>query len=350
MTPPERPSKAPAPTPGAARRGGKPTLKTIAALSGLAVPTVSRALSDAPDIGAATKARVRQIARDVGYEPNRAGLGLRTGRTNVVSLVLAARFDMMNHTALLITTLAAELRRAGYNLIVTPYTPEQDPMDPVRQVVRTGMADALILNQMLPDDPRVRFLAERGFPFATHGRTDCGIAHPWYDYDNEAFGRIAIRELAARGCRSVAMIAPPRGQTYAEHMIAAAAAEAGAIGIAFEVAPDIDIASPREAIEESVARRLAGHAPVDGFVCASNTATMAAVASAEAAGRKVGADIQFFAKETASILKLFRREIVVVSEDLVRTGEFLSRAVLRAIRDPEAPPMQGLEAPGLDTL
>ena len=51
-----------------------PTLKTIAALSGLAVPTVSRALSDAPDIGTKTKERIRQIARDIGYVPNRAGV------------------------------------------------------------------------------------------------------------------------------------------------------------------------------------------------------------------------------------------------------------------------------------
>lgn len=325
---------------------GKPTLKTIAGLSGLAVPTVSRALSDAPDIGAATKKRVREIARQVGYQPNRAGQGLRTGRSNVVSLILAARCDMMNHTAVLITAMAAELRRSGYDLIVTPHSPDQDPMEPVRQVVRTGMADAIVLNQILPDDPRVRFLAERGFPFATHGRSECGIAHPWYDYDNAAFGRTAIAELASRGCRRVAMIAPPRGQTYAEHMISAAGAEAARRGIAFEVAPDIDIASPREAIAGSVARRLASGPRLDGYVCASNTATMSAVAAAEAAGRVLGRDIQVFAKETADILKLFRREIIVVGEDLVRTGEFLSRAVVQAIRDPDAAPLQALAPPG----
>ena len=37
----------------------RPTLKTIARLSGLAVTTVSRALNDAPDISEATMARVR---------------------------------------------------------------------------------------------------------------------------------------------------------------------------------------------------------------------------------------------------------------------------------------------------
>ncbi|MEL6809546.1 MAG: LacI family DNA-binding transcriptional regulator, partial [Pseudomonadota bacterium] len=63
--------------------GERPTLKTIARLSGLAVPTVSRALSDAPDIGKDTKRRIRDIAKRIGYRPNRAGVRLRTGRTNV---------------------------------------------------------------------------------------------------------------------------------------------------------------------------------------------------------------------------------------------------------------------------
>ena len=42
--------------------GEKPTLKTISRLSGMAVPTVSRALGDAPDISLETKAKVRRIA------------------------------------------------------------------------------------------------------------------------------------------------------------------------------------------------------------------------------------------------------------------------------------------------
>ena len=68
----------------------KPTLKTISRLTELAVPTVSRALHDAPDIGAETKRLVRRIADEIGYVPNRAGVRLRAGRTNVLSLVLSS--------------------------------------------------------------------------------------------------------------------------------------------------------------------------------------------------------------------------------------------------------------------
>ncbi|MEJ1992395.1 MAG: LacI family DNA-binding transcriptional regulator, partial [Maritimibacter sp.] len=97
----------------------KPTLKTIAEISGLAVATVSRALNDAPDIRADTKVLVRRIAAEVGYVPNRAGVRLRTGRTNVISLVMSTEHSMMNHTAQLIWSVAEELRHTPYHLIIS---------------------------------------------------------------------------------------------------------------------------------------------------------------------------------------------------------------------------------------
>ena len=57
-------------------------------MTGLGVTTVSRALKDAPEIGEETRRRVQLVARQVGYRPNRAGVRLRTGKTNVISLVL----------------------------------------------------------------------------------------------------------------------------------------------------------------------------------------------------------------------------------------------------------------------
>ena len=91
--------------------GERPTLKTISRMTGLAVATVSRALHDAPDIGSGTKKRVQETADRIGYRPNRAGVRLRTGKTNVISLVLSTDHDVMNHTARLITSIAGTLQR-----------------------------------------------------------------------------------------------------------------------------------------------------------------------------------------------------------------------------------------------
>ena len=179
------------------RDGDRPTLKTIAALTGLSIATVSRALKDAPDIGEDTKRRVREEAARVGYRPNRAGVRLRTGKTNVIALVVSTQEDVMNHTARLIYSVSAALKGSPYHMIVLPTVPGEDPMAPIRYIVETESADGVILNQTKPDDARVRYLSEHHFPFATHGRTDMGISHPYFDFDNEAFGRLGQRDIAA---------------------------------------------------------------------------------------------------------------------------------------------------------
>jgi LacI family transcriptional regulator len=47
----------------------RPTLKTIADITGLGVTTVSRALKDTHDISPRTKALVREVADQVDYTP-----------------------------------------------------------------------------------------------------------------------------------------------------------------------------------------------------------------------------------------------------------------------------------------
>lgn len=323
----------------------KPTLKTIAKLSGMAVPTVSRALGNAPDISADTKARIRRIADEIGYVPNRAGLRLRTGRTNVISLVMSAEHDMMNQTARLITSVGSGLRDTQFHLNVTPFFPGDDPMKPIRYIVENGSADAVIFNQILPDDPRVAYLMDKEFPFATHGRSNQSDQHAYYDFDNEAFARLGIEELVRRGRKNVLLIAPPIEQNYAREMVRGGEIAAQAAGIKLCISKRITSDSTNVQMREWVASKVAADPLIDGFICGSVNATMAAVAGMEAEGFEVGNDIDVVAKEAIPFLKFFRKEILVVLEDVSATGEYLARAAITAVRDPKAAPMQFLEVP-----
>ena len=327
------------------KAGSKPTLKTISRLSGLAVPTVSRALNDAPDIGAETKRLVRRIADEIGYVPNRAGVRLRTGRTNVLSLVLSTEHDVMNHTARLISSLAGALQGTAFHLIVTPYFPTDDPMKPIRYIVETGSADAVIFNQTQPRDPRVAWLMERGFPFATHGRTDWSAQHAYYDFDNNAFADIAVRRLARAGRRNILMVAPPQDQNYGRDTLTGAWRAAERTNVSLTVAPGINSDSASIGIRAAMTRLLTDNPGFDGIICSSTSATMASVAALETCGRRLGHDIDIFAKEAIPFLTLFRKEIIAIKEDVKEAGEFLARAAIQAIKEPHLPPMQGLDVP-----
>ena len=63
-------------------------LKDIAQLIGVSVMTVSKALRDEPDVSAATKARIKALARQMGYVPDSSAQGLRTKTTKFFGLII----------------------------------------------------------------------------------------------------------------------------------------------------------------------------------------------------------------------------------------------------------------------
>ncbi|WP_299144314.1 LacI family DNA-binding transcriptional regulator [uncultured Tateyamaria sp.] len=328
--------------------GERPTLKTIARLSGLAVPTVSRALADAPDIGKDTKARIRDIARQIGYRPNRAGVRLRTGRTNVISMVMSTEHDMMNHTARLISSVSSGIRHTPYHMIITPYFPDEDPMVPIRYIVETGSADGLIINQIEPEDPRVKYLMENKFPFVTHGRTAMCDQHAYFDYDNTAFGALAVRALAARGRTRIAMLAPPLTQTYGQNMVGGATQAAAELGVSFQVIPGADAHCDNPVIEQAMGPLYASDTPPDGLIASSIGGCVTMISSVEALGNQLTQDFDMVAKEAITFLRRYRAGIMIVDEDIDHAGNFLARALMHRISSPAEPPMQHLARPDPD--
>lgn len=67
------------------------SLKDISARCGVSVATVSKALNDHKDVSDATKQKLLQVAKEMGYFPNLQARALKTNRTynlGVMSLML----------------------------------------------------------------------------------------------------------------------------------------------------------------------------------------------------------------------------------------------------------------------
>ncbi|MFT4083892.1 MAG: LacI family DNA-binding transcriptional regulator [Nocardioides sp.] len=62
------------------------SLADVARAAGVAKATASRALSGRDDVGAATRARILDIAADMGYHPHRVAQALRTGRVGILAV------------------------------------------------------------------------------------------------------------------------------------------------------------------------------------------------------------------------------------------------------------------------
>ena len=322
----------------------RPTLKTLAEATGLAVTTVSRALKDAPEIAADTRERVQATAERMGYVPDRAAQRLRTGRTNVIAFILSPHEEILGFGTSMITGLTEALRQGPYHLVVMPQFLDQDAEAPVRHIMRNRLADAVVFCRTEPLDRRVKMLLEHDFPFVCHGRTELATPHPFVDYDNFRFAYLAARRLIERGRSNLVLINAPEPFTFRQHMLHGFMSAVRESGVGYELSEAVSIESPPEDIRRFALDRL-GEFDADGFVCGGEVSAMAVMAAIADSGRTVGSDADLVAKRTTPIFDQVRPGIDVIGEDLIGAGRKLGDLVLKRIEGAPVDELQWLDPP-----
>lgn len=331
------------------RRGlppsGKPTLKTIAGITGLAITTVSRALNNAPELAQDTRERVQKIAAEIGYLPDRTALRLKTGRTNVITVVMSPNENLLGYGSALTNGLTAAMRGSTYHLVVTPLFQNVSPIEPVRHVVQNRLADGIVFSRTEPRDERVRYLLELGFPFVSHGRTDWEEPHPFVDYDNFAYAKAAALRLAAKGRRHLSIILPEGHLSYSRHTRQGFLEGAREAGVNAEIPDEVSLGSPPDSVREYVIRRRGEKNAPDGYVCCSEVSAIAVIAGITDSCATVGQDVDVICKQATELFNNFRPRIETVFEDFAFAGQKLGELLIRRIRGEGAEALQVLDRP-----
>jgi LacI family transcriptional regulator len=336
------------PTNRGRRKSAKPTLRTIAELTGLAVTTVSRALSDDPVINHETRKRVHQVATEIGYSPDRAAQRLKTGRTNVISVLLDPHEEILGFGTSIMYGITTALQGTPYHLIVMPNFLKSSNVEAVQYIIRNNLADGLIFTRTEPLDPRVRLLIENDFPFVSHGRTEFTTPHPFVDYDNFAFAHQAARRLIAKGRTRLTIILPPLRLTFRQHMQHGFLTAVREAGIAYELPEGIDLDSPASALRDYFRNRVRQADPPDGLICPGEVSALATITGLYEVGHMLGRDYDIVAKQTSRLLGDIQPGVETIYEDLTAAGEQLGRLLLRRIGGEPAEALQLLQPPQLN--
>ncbi len=68
--------------------GSNITLKQLSSILGVSISTISKALNDSHEISDATKTRIVELAKLHNYQPNKIAVGLKSGKTNTIAVVI----------------------------------------------------------------------------------------------------------------------------------------------------------------------------------------------------------------------------------------------------------------------
>lgn len=330
---------------GAPGNGRRPTLKTIADLTGLSLSTVSLSLRGGTALKEETRKRVEEAAAQLGYVPDRAGVRLRTGKTNVIALVLDSAETSIDFARHMIQGIGEAIRGSRYHLTVAPEFDRTASVDTIRYILGNRTADGAIVTHTAPEDPRVKLMMDAGFPFVTHGRTRFTTPHAYHDFDSEKFAAMAVARLVQKGCRRLLLVNGDNTTTNYFNVVTAFEAAARDAGVMGNV---IDTAIPHQRVAEmrDYGRTLAQDPDLpDGIICDNEMGTIALVGGLQDAGLTLGKDVEVVAKQTSDVLPTLFPSVDTIAEDIHAAGVELTRLLLRRIAGEPAEALQTLGEP-----
>ena len=311
----------------------RPTMRDVAALAGVALKTVSRVINGVPTVDPELAERVRNAADKLGYRPNLAASNLRSGRTNIVGLLLE---DVGNpFSSALHRSIEDYMRERGVLLLTASLDEDPERERELASRLIDSRVDGLII---VPASTDHRYLvAEQG-----HGtsivfvdREPRPLVADAVVADNRRSAARLVAHLAKTGRRRIAYLGDTltiqtAGERYQGYL---------------DAYRDLGVSPPDglthhglrtvEAAKEATLTLLARNPPPDALFTSQNLITIGAVHALHGTGRQH--DIALAGFDDVQFAETLDPAITVVAQDTVTIGRTASERLFARIAGDRSP-------------
>lgn len=267
----------------------RPTLHDVAREAGINTSVVSRVINNDPRarVSDETRARIRRVASELGYQKNMLARGLRLQRTWTIGAALPALTNQLWMP--FVEGVQERAQASGYVIVVSGSSTSMSVEASLARIVREGRVDGLLLTTGGElDEATIRSLAEEGRPIVMVNTRLEGVTSSVI-VDDTAAARLATEHLLALGHGRIAHVAGPSDTDNAYRRLAGFSA---ALGVAKIDAVAVVEAGGRDAEAGCEATgRLLDRYDVTGVVMSNTWMAIGALAAARAKGRSVPDDL-----------------------------------------------------------
>jgi LacI family transcriptional regulator len=314
-------------------------LKDIALELGVSVVTVSKSLRDLPGPSAATKARVRKLAKKLNYGPNLTARALVSGRTYTVGLVIP---DLVHpFFAQIAKSISIALYARGYSLVVS--SSEEDPeieKKAIEQMVARSV-DCLLIASTQPSAEIFQLAEKQSIPYVLVDRRFEGLSANFVGVDDVRVGTLATEHLIAMGCHRIAHIGGGRlssaagrkegyEQTLSRHGLPVPEQY---VLVEERIDKVADVAG------HEAARKLLKMDPrPDGIFCYNDPVAMGAIMACLEAGLRVPEDIAIVGCGNSHYDEFLRVPLTSIDQKSEAIGQYAGELALRLVESKRALP------------
>ncbi|TCD11847.1 LacI family DNA-binding transcriptional regulator [Oricola cellulosilytica] len=263
------------------------TLKEVAERAGVSRSAVSRTFTDGASVSEKTRRRVKKAADELGYRPNALASSLTTGRTKLIGLVSN---NFHNPIFLEVFDLFTRgLQDIGLRPLIVNLSDETNPENSVH-MMRQYSVDGVVVASSTLAPSFAKAFSDAGIPVVhCFGRNSSSPQVHVVGIDNVECGRMAARELHARGYRKVGFMGGPELATSTQDRLNGFAKEVRRIGgmeMTYSYAREYSFEAGRAEME-----RLLQETSGEAYFCGDDVLSIGALSAIADAGLSVPGDI-----------------------------------------------------------
>ena len=184
------------------------TISDVARQAGVSVTTVSHALNGRGQVDPATRQKVEEVARELGYTPNRHAQKLRGGGSNMIALMSSMPFAVAGGPSRLgflmevASVAAASALERGMAMVLVP------PLETGQRSLDFLDIDGALLIEPSADDKLLKELVARGLPVVSIGKPggDAFGQVPYVDLLSGQTVQMLLEHMQVQGARQIAMV------------------------------------------------------------------------------------------------------------------------------------------------
>lgn len=178
------------------------TSRDVAELAGVSQATVSRVMSSSTKLAPATKARVQDAMKALGYVPHAGAQAMKTRRTNTIGVVVA---DLTNpFYAEVLDELTRELDTAGFRVVI--WNAGGGSHEDALKAIGEHAVDGVIFTTATEDSLELKAAVEKNSPIVLINRVVEGLDCDQVTSSNADGGSAVADYLLANGKTRVAFI------------------------------------------------------------------------------------------------------------------------------------------------
>ncbi|AZI58602.1 LacI family transcriptional regulator [Nakamurella antarctica] len=301
---------------------GRPTLRDIAADTGLSSATVSYALRGL-HVPENTQARVRESAERLGYQVDPIARALASGRTGYVGILVGSQADMWQQSVA--SALGRGLLGAGLHALVVDAGNDADLEASLAQRLVDQRVDALIVMPVNPRGAHWPTIAQRTVLVSIGDSLPRTGTAAEVVFDNAAGVTDAMNRLAAAGHKRITVLTPSAVSTPDKP------AEEVVKDLAEELGVSVDVCTAPHDMQGATEVALAilrGDAHPTAFLCLADSIAFGVYAASRELGLRIPEDLSVVGFDDRPVSALLTPPLATYSwpvDDLV--AEVVERTV-----------------------